>query len=144
MQSSFDFTMKNVHVKANFNNRVCLLMDESGAGKSYFLSCLFEHLRDNIPIAFVDYSIFNFGSEDVRDKVLRLTDGKSVVLLDNADLYADSDLISRISGRVDLLIVCSVTDIISSGGDIDVGDYYITYDGKELLVSKWGIKWGTC
>ncbi len=107
----FKFESKGLSVYVELDTQLTTLFDYSGTGKTYLFMLLSEYCEvEKIPFEHIDHK-FRVGD---KDEIVRRCTGKTVVLLDNADLYLTKELTAELC-RVAEYIVVSVHDDIGKG-----------------------------
>lgn len=111
----------------DFKNRINLLVDDSGTGKTFLLQMLKFFCDDNnISCAHIDYIHKDMPLE-----------GNDVLLFDKADLYVTSDMFDKLKDldATSIISIKNTTDLDMYG---DIGMYRLINSGKQIKVVKWG------
>jgi len=126
MAVSYDFTYNSIHISCSLDNGVSVLTGASGSGKSLFLHALAAYLRlHHVRVALCDASFIHKSSDEIisyckceldidelfklfsddLDSKDELLESPTIVLLDNADLYATNELIKELRDMYDYVVM---------------------------------------
>ena len=125
-----DYLYEKIKVKADFYDNVNLLYDMSGAGKTFFFEIMKSYCKENN----IKYSAFDFVSDNSENKILESTKGDEIIILDNADLYIDKNLLNKLKENCGCILIslksCYKIEMK------DVGMYSVNYVDKKLEVKR--------
>lgn len=124
----------SVNFNVSFKDKVCILCDLSGKGKTFLLKFVQSYcLLNDISCIYLDYNMCYVD----RNKIVGLCEGKEIVLLDNADLYLDNDMLNKIEDSSGIILIC-----MKSISKLDMrkprGIYSVNYKSDSLTVTKRG------
>lgn len=108
----------------------CILWDDSGTGKTFFIEILYNWLLIK------QYKVYLFNSKnyEVSDKVFKsIVNETDILLCDNADLYLTKEKVNYIRSNTDLFII-SVKNFYSIGVMTD--NFYAVYYDQGILRLK--------
>ena len=122
---NYEYSSTNFSV--NFENKINLLVDNSGTGKTFLLNMLkFYCDEGGISCAHVDYL-----HQDV------ILDNKDILLFDRADLYLTSEMFNKISS-LDATSIISIKSTVDLNLVGDIGFYRVLYYNKSIVTRRWG------
>ena len=127
---SFNGTFSGVSFDVNFSDKFNIIKQDSGTGKTFMFGVIDAYCKKNgISCLLCNYSMLEF-----KDNFDEHIEGKSLVLLDNADLYLDSSLLSELESK-DCIVVISIKSLVGLYVE-DVGFYSVKYDEDSLTVVR--------
>lgn len=121
-------------IKCNiiFENKVNILFDNSGTGKTFMFTILQSYLEEKeIKYILVDSRSSLMNNEEL---LLEGIDNSEVVLLDNADLYLSQVIINAIQAKGKLAIISLKS--LSAYRLRGAGLYKVHYDKDELVTRR--------
>ncbi len=127
-------TFNNIDFNVSLKDKVCVFCDLSGTGKTFLFKTIQSYcLESSKSCIYLDYNMWDTN----KDKIVGLCVGREVVILDNADLYLDNDMLNEIENSADLVLVClkkiSTLDMKKSRGI-----YTVDYKSNSLTTKKRG------
>ena len=129
----FETDYNKVRVKIKLEDRVCVIKDNSGTGKTLAISMLKDSRQEvSNNILFIDYS--NYKEMMVLCK--QFTGRDDVIICDNADLYIGdefSDILS--TSQAIFLVVCKRVGILKVSGE-EGGFYSVRHTCDFLSIEK--------
>jgi ABC-type lipoprotein export system ATPase subunit len=126
----FEFKSGKIHVDAEFTDNICYLLDNSGTGKTFLFSLLFNYCSLNgVSIASLDYK----SSNSSVNEIVEYCNNKSVVIFDNADLYLNRDILERIKADLILISVKKISGLIRKNS----GRYRVLTSENSISVKRW-------
>lgn len=111
---------------ANFENKINLLVDSSGTGKTFLLQMLrFYCSENNLTCTHVDFihKDIPLGSSDI-------------LLFDKADLYFTSEIFEELK-HLDAISVVSIKSLTRLNLEGDIGLYKLINTGTEITVERY-------
>lgn len=131
MKMKIDWVYKgvsNINLNIDINDKVAILLDESGTGKTF----MFQMLESYCVINKIAYEKFDYGSENKDlEWFIQSMKKASIVILDNSDLYMTSELFDYLkSSNKQVIISIKHTEKLNSYENC--GFYTVLYDGKTL------------
>jgi hypothetical protein len=127
----FNFTVRNLEYKLEFENRICYIIDESGTGKTFLFRNLRNHcLNNNIDFTFIDYNYANKSEDEIINACRNCTE---IIILDNADLYLTPKIIDNLRAN---LVIASLKSSIGLRTD-ETGNYELVQDGNIVSIKRW-------
>lgn len=121
-------TFCGVKVDAEFKDKLCILSDDSGVGKT-FLFRLFksEYSQNSLCIDYSSYKLFNFDSRYKNCDLL---------LLDNGDLYLTNTILSSLVNMYSCVVV--VVRNFDVYGFMEYGMYDVRFENNSLICERVG------
>lgn len=130
---SLDINMNysGVQINAIFNNKLNMLSGFSGTGKTFLMGAVELFCRNNkIACAVCDYRTQDITPDTIKD----LCENANVILLDNADLYLNNDILEWIREKDKFAIICmKKTSKIDMRG---VTEYIVRYENLNLILEE--------
>jgi hypothetical protein len=121
------YEYNSVLFNIDFRNKINLLVDNSGTGKTFLLKMLkFYCDEHDIPCVHVDYMHRDMPLENAR-----------VLLFDKADLYFSNELFERLKA-LDAVSVISIKNTSELDLFGDIGFYRLKNSGLLIETEKWG------
>lgn len=123
-------SLETVNLDVLFEDKINLIVQDSGTGKSYLFSLLNEYCKHNG----ISCLLFNYSTLEFVNNLREHIKGKELILLDNADLYLDSDLLSFIEQQECMAVISikSVAELYSE----DAGFYCVEYTAGNLRTER--------
>jgi ABC-type polar amino acid transport system ATPase subunit len=127
---NLEFVSRGVSVNVKLKDKLCCFIDDSGTGKSFLFTIIYEYCKENgIPIALLNYTATDFGDE----AIINSCKNKSVVIFDNADLYLSNNIISSVTADVVIMSIKSVEKYRFN----DYGEYSVESSRYEIKTRRW-------
>ena len=128
MGIQFKKVSNGISCDVNFIDKLNIIKGASGTGKTFLFNVIYSYCTfSGIKCAFIDYRVVASGNTDL---IFEMCKNKSIVILDNADLYLTQDLFSRIR-TLDCTVIVSKKSTF--GLDMrDVHLYTVNYSGDSL------------
>ena len=112
----------NLNVEVNLQNKVTLLWDNSGTGKTFLFSILVSYFQENN----IPFSLFDYKSSE-RDilSILKQKTPKDYLLFDNADLFMTNEIWDEIKSNsaYSIISIKSFEDYSLEGVGICIVDF---------------------
>lgn len=122
-----DYEYNSTIFNMKFENKINLLIDNSGTGKTFLLQMLKFYCDDNdISCTHIDYIHKDMPLE-----------GSKVLLFDKADLYFTKDLFDKVK-NLDAISIISIKSTVELDMFGDIGIYRLINNGTNILVKKCG------
>ena len=129
MQIKQIFNGINVEVEINAGTNV--LSGDSGTGKTLLMQALELYCAENnIKYTFLNYRQRNSTIE----QIVTLCSTSDVVIMDNADLYANQELLGKLQTMCKFILI-SLKDL-SKIDSRDITEYLVHYDNLQLRVEE--------
>lgn len=115
-----------------FEDKVNVIRGNSGTGKTFMFSTIASYcMLNSIKYAYIDY---NFVASNDTDLIYQHCYDKDIIILDNADLYLDSELFSKLLSLNATIILSKKT---TYGLDMkDAHLYVVNYDSDCLSTRR--------
>jgi hypothetical protein len=127
---NFNFKAGNVEVNAQFNDKVCYVLDNSGTCKSYLFVLIFNYCKSNgISASFFDYKNMDFSVSAFEEACLN----QKVVIFDNADLYLNRDILDKVNAELVLISIKNIGDLQRA----ESGRYRVETKDNLISVERW-------
>lgn len=129
----FETDYNRMHVKIELEDRICVIKDNSGTGKTLAISMLKDSRQDiGNNILFIDYS--NYKELLVLCRQFKGVD--DIIICDNADLYADNDFSNMVNiSKAMFLIICKRVGGLKISGN-EGGFYFVRHTSDSLVIQK--------
>ena len=115
-------------ISVNISSRLNLFFSESGTGKTFFMNIIYGYcLDEGIKCAYINHKSSMYRTEDI----INICKDMDIVMLDNADLYLNNDILNSICDNTMIFVDMKNTT------KIDIEDYdrvRIVYDGDSMEV----------
>jgi len=126
-----NYIFANTTFNADFIDKVNLMIDDSGTGKTFLIKMVINYCRNNnIPYLHIDYE-----HRDLLNDVGNLN-SKEILLFDKADLYLTKELFEEIKNLKPISII-SIKNIKGYKVKNNVGKYRLINTGENIDVEKW-------
>lgn len=120
--------VSNINLHIDINDKVAILLDESGTGKTF----MFQMLESYCVINKIPYEKFDYGSENKDlEWFIQSMKKASIVILDNSDLYMTQELFDYLKSS-NKQIMISIKHVEKLSSYENCGFYTVVYDGKTL------------
>lgn len=127
-----DFNYSSLDVSVDFVDKICVFYDMSGTGKTFLFTMLKEYfLNKKIPFIGINYS--NYRILDNYD----FSSNIKVFILDNADLYMNEDMFSKLE-KSNKLVIMSIKNIKGLNQRY-MGFYNVIYTEEKMRVMRFGV-----
>lgn len=126
----FETEYNKMRVKIELEDRICVIKDNSGTGKTLAISMLKDSRQDiDNNILFIDYSNY----KEMLVLCRQFMGENDIIICDNADLYASDDFSNIVNiSRAMFLIICKrIGGLKISAGE---GGFYFVRHTSDLLV----------
>lgn len=119
--------------KIELEDRICVIKDNSGTGKTLAISMLKDSRQDIANnILFIDYSNY----KEMLLLCRQFMGEDDVIICDNADLYIDDDFSSIVNiSKAMFLIICKRVGKLKISGR-EGGFYFVRHTSDSLVVQK--------
>ena len=115
----------------DFSDKVNVLDDYSGTGKTFLMSMLSSYCEENnIPYIYIDYRMKN-------SILLNELSNCKVLLFDQADLYMDFNMFEKIK-NLNAISIISIKSTSNLDMSEEVGEYILNNDGYVISTKKVG------
>lgn len=130
---SIDGNFSDVNFNVKFEDRINVIFDSSGTGKTFLMKVINEQCHaEEIKCQYFDYHL-----KDAKEEAfISLATECEVLLLDNADLYLSKSLYKKLFSMEKKMIISIKR--LSNIDTRNVGIYYIEYNGDNLEVVREG------
>lgn len=128
---SIQMKYSELNVDIQLNNKITLLRDYSGTGKTFLFTILLSYFQENnIPFVMFDYKTMDIDL----DVVMNQFKNKEFVLMDCADLYMSNQLwnIIRSTDSYFIISMKGLADYKLKGVDICT----VSYDNDNLRLER--------
>lgn len=122
-----------IDVDCSFTSEVCMLSGYSGTGKTLLMKATELYCLDNdVSCRYCDFRCRDMDS----DQIITMCKNAKVVLLDNADLYLDNELLSKLIKMCTQVIICMKdTSAIDMYG---ITEYFVNYENMKIITEVLG------
>lgn len=118
-----------IKIDCLFENKINMLSGYSGTGKTLLMKATELYcLNHNIKCKYCDFRCREMKTEQIEI----MCAGAKVILLDNADLYLNNELLTRLSKMSEQIIICMKDT--SSIDMYNVTEYLVNYENLELTI----------
>ncbi len=123
-------SFSGVDIDVKFTDKINFIVQDSGTGKSYLFGLLSEYCQS----VGISCLLFNYATLPFVGSLRDISVGKDVVILDNADLYMNSDLLSffESSGCLVIISIKSVAELHSNSA----GYYFVDYTNGVISTER--------
>ena len=130
MGFSLNAIMSGVKFNLNFTDKINIIEQDSGTGKTFMFSMIDAHCKkEGIPCL-----LFNYSTLEFKGNLDEHVSGKKIVLLDNADLYLDSSFLNFLENQ-DCTTIISIKSLVGLYTE-NAGFYNVNYDGESLVTER--------
>lgn len=127
-----DMMYNGISIKVNIDNELNILAGNSGTGKTLLMKAVQLHcLKNKIKHIYCDSDCISLSEEQIAS----ICSDKEVVLLDNADLYLNNELLTKIRSNIDKTIIICMKDT-SELNIHTASEYIVKYKDKSLTVRE--------
>lgn len=120
--------VSNINLSINITDKVAILLDESGTGKTF----MFQMLASYCVINQIPFEKFDYGSENKElSWFIQSMKNASIVIMDNADLYMTPELFEYLKSCGKQVII-SIKHEEAMTSYENCGFYVIDYNGDTL------------
>lgn len=124
-----DISYNGIRIKAEFSNKLNILTGYSGTGKTLLMSAIdLFCLNSGISCRLCGYNDMNLAPQ----KIIDICKEADVVLLDNADLYLNNEMLQSIKQTAQFVVV-SIKDT-SALSVSDADEYIVEYSNLDLSI----------
>lgn len=125
------FKVNTTQFDIDFTDKICVLYDNSGTGKTYLLTVL----RDYAVRMKLKFCSFNYEAENISEQdIINIVKDKELVLFDNADLYLTNNIL-KICKDNSITTIISLKDVVSY--DLKESGYYrVIYKDGHLVTKR--------
>lgn len=120
-----------INIECSFDNKLNILRGYSGTGKTLLLNAIDLYcLNNKIACRLCNYNVVGFKPNDI----INVCEDAEIVLLDNADLYLNNDILKSILKTAKFVIISikDTSDISLSGAN----EYIVEYKNVNLTTRK--------
>lgn len=129
------FQLENTDVlfDINFLDKLNLIKGSSGTGKTFLFNVIQAYcITEGISCAFIDSKVLSNGNKDI---IYSMCLDKEIIILDNADLYLDSELFDKIR-KLNCTVIISKK--VTFGLNMEnVHLYLVNYERNVLNTKRW-------
>lgn len=130
---NIDTIYNGISINIEISNRVNALVGNSGTGKTLLMKAIQLYcLRNNIRHIYCNSDIMSLSSK----QILEICSDKCVVLLDNADLYLNNELLSKIKSSEDVKVIIICMKDTSKINMYEVSEYIVKYSDKKITIRE--------
>lgn len=123
-------SFSGVDMDVKFTDKINFIVQDSGTGKSYLFGLLSEYCQS----VGISCLLFNHVTLPFVGSLRDISVGKDVVILDNADMYMDSDLLSFFESS-DCLVIVSIKSVAELHSDC-AGYYFVDYKDEVIRTER--------
>ena len=125
------FKVNTTQFDIDFTDKICVLYDNSGTGKSYLLKSLRTYAEsNNIKYTFFDYKADGMAEKEVIERIK----GNELVLFNNADLYMTNNIIKAIK-QEGVLAIMELRSVVEF--DLRESGYYrVKYEVNNVITKR--------
>jgi len=127
---SLNDVVSGIKFNVRFIDKINIIEQDSGTGKSFMFDVIDAYCKKmGIPCL-----LFNYSTLEFKDNLAEHIVGKSVILLDNADLYLDNSFLQLLE-KQDCTVIISINSLVGLYTE-DAGFYEVNYTAGSLITER--------